>query len=256
MAAVWIQSKDNPQFKALKQLLTRKYRERQRLYLIEGVRLVDEAIRTQSDLKQVVLSASSEALQERYADWEQILLDDRLFAQLSDTVSSQGVLGVVGMPPEPHPDYTRPMLVLDAVQDPGNLGTIIRTATALGIGQIVMLRGTVDAYNPKVVRSTAGALFSASLVQAVDGDELMETLHTHGYQIVGTALEHAIPLEEIDFAPLSAVLIGNEGRGIAPERLARTDLNVTIPIRGRVESLNAAVAAAIVIYEWGKQLNR
>lgn len=256
MGSLWIQSRDNARYKGLKKLHRRKSRQEQGCYLVEGVRLVDEALLRGAEIREVILRASEEALQERYGHWPTLLLDDALYDELADTVQSQGVMATVALPEDPEPDFTRPMLLLDAIQDPGNMGTIIRTALAAGIDQIVTFTGSVDVYNPKVVRSTAGAVFSARLVQGVDGAAFIGTLRQHGYQVIGTALEDSIPCDQARFAVLSAVIIGNEGRGIAPEHLGMTDLNVTIPIRGPVESLNAAIAAGILLYEWGKQLNR
>ncbi len=251
-----IQSNDNQQFKQYKRLLTKKHRDREGLFLIEGIRLVDDAIEKNYPIEQLIIRMTDIESQTRYEAFPMVLMDDRCFEELSDTVHSQGVIGVANQPESQAIDYTTPLLILDQIQDPGNMGTIIRTAVSAGISQIVTIKGSVDAYNSKVVRSTAGAIFSVRLIQSVDGDELMAKLMQSGYQIIGSSLEQSVSFDEATYQPLSALIIGNEGNGIDPKRLAITDINVSIPIKGPVESLNAAVAAGILIYEWGKQLNK
>ena len=250
-----IQSRDNPQFKSFKRLLTRKYRDREGLYLIEGRRMVDDAIEKGMPIELLIVRVTETDYEARYKDYPMVLLEDSCFEELSDTVNSQGIIGIVRQPKGTAIDYGMPILILDQIQDPGNMGTIIRTAVSSGINQIIMIKGSVDVYNQKVVRSTAGAVFSARLIQSADGDELIRDLREKGYQIIGSSLEQAVSFVEVSDSPLSALIIGYEGNGIDPNRLKMTDFNVSIPIRGAVESLNAAVAAGILIYEWGKQLN-
>jgi TrmH family RNA methyltransferase len=251
-----IQSKENQQFKQYKRLLTKKYRDREGLFLIEGKRLVDDAIEKEYPIEQLIVRMTDAESQEKYNALPMVLMDDRCFDELSDTVHSQGVIGVARQPEDMDIDFTVPLLILDQIQDPGNMGTIIRTAVSAGVSQIATIKGSVDAFNSKVVRSTAGAIFSVKLIQSVDGDDLMAKLKKGGYQIIGSSLEQSVSFDAVTYQPLSAMIIGNEGNGINPNRLEMTDINVSIPIKGPVESLNAAVAAGILIYEWGKQLNK
>ena len=146
--------------------------------------------------------------------------------------------------------------MLDRIQDPGNLGTIIRSSVASGISQILLPKGTVDSYNPKVVRSTAGAIFSVELFQLNNTIEFIEKLKEKDYLVVGATMDAKENFDKVEYSKKTVIIIGNEGNGISEELLKLTDYNVSIPLFGEIESLNASIAAAIILYEIGKQLNK
>jgi TrmH family RNA methyltransferase len=252
----YINSKDNKLFKEYQRLTRRKYRELTGKYLIEGKRLVDDALQKGIKVEAILLEMMHEEYFGAYPDDILITMESNCFSALSDTVNSQGIVAVINKDVAENLDLAEPILILDRLQDPGNVGTIIRTAVAAGIHQIALVKGTVDIYNPKVIRSTAGAIFSAKFIHINNLSEFSQKLKHESYAVIGTALENAIPCDEVAFPYKSAVIIGNEGNGIEEYVLNNTDFNITITLHGEVESLNASIAAGIVLYEWGKQLNK
>ena len=143
-------------------------------------------------------------------------------------------------------------MVLAGIQDPGNLGTILRSAEAFGADGVVSLPGTVSAWNPKAVRASAGSVFRVPLL-AVSEEECLEELHEAGVKILATTVHAAQPAELVNMAGPVALIIGNEGNGVAEELAAKADARITIPCPGPVESLNAAVAASVLLYEAARQ---
>ena len=141
------------------------------------------------------------------------------------------------------------ILVLDRIQDPGNMGTMIRTAVAAGYGMIIAAKGTVDVYSPKVLRATAGMIFEIPIVYADSTEELADVLRASGRKIAVTDPAGGRPYYEEDLSRNTALVIGNEGNGVSDEVMALADIRVTLPMKGSIESLNAAVSAAILMYE-------
>ena len=252
----YIYSKDNKEFKKYKSLLVKKHRDKAGEYLVEGQRFVDQAILQNQEISAVIIEQSHEDLIEQYSNMTVVILDDTCFKELSDTVHSQGIIAIVKKKISCEIEYERPILVLDRIQDPGNLGTIIRTAVAAGISQVALSKMTVDPYNPKVVRSTAGALYSIDLIESQDLNEMIKNLKQRDYQIIGTTMGANRHFDAVEYGLKTAIIIGNEGNGISEDILEQTDFNISIPLFGEVESLNASIAAAIVLYEIGKQLNK
>ncbi len=251
-----IYSKDNKEFKKYKSLLVKKHRDKAGEYLVEGQRFVDQAISQHQEITAVIIEQSHEELIEYYSNMPIVILDDSCFKELSDTVHSQGVIAIVKKKKSHEIDYESPILVMDRIQDPGNLGTMIRTAVAAGLTQVALSKATVDPFNPKVVRSTAGALNSINLIESQDLSEMINILRQKNYQIIGTTMGAKRSFDAVEYGSKTAIIIGNEGNGISEEILEQTDFNISIPLFGEVESLNASIAAAIVLYEIGKQLNK
>ncbi len=181
-----------------------------------------------------------------------VLLSPHVLAAVSDVETPQGVVAVVRRnPPSLDSLVARPdllLLVVDRVQDPGNLGTIIRTADAAGATAAVLLPGTVDLYNPKTVRATMGSLFTLPVVEWPE-EHLREILRTHHVRLMATAAVGGSDFREADYRRPIAVAVGNEGEGLRPEWLEAAEAVVHVPIFGTAESLNVAVAAALVLYE-------
>lgn len=260
----------------IRDLGRRRGRERRSLALAEGVRLVEEALAAGVAVRGVAIAPSLEgtdrgrALKDALdrANVRQVTVSAAELAKLADTEHPQGVVAVIEPPVwslgDVHPATDRPVLVLDGVQDPGNVGTMLRTALALGAAGVVALPGTAELTNPKVVRAAMGALFRLPSVSASDA-ELLEWLAASGVELWAAAMDgHPIgalaggapaaePPSRRTAEPgrraVAAIIIGNEGAGVRPELLQRAARRVAIPLRGPAESLNAAVAAAILLYE-------
>lgn len=145
----------------------------------------------------------------------------------------------------------RKLLLVDAVQDPGNIGTMIRTADAAGIDAVVLGKGSADAYNPKTLRSAQGSHFHIPIIRG-DLADWIEDLQDREVKVYGTALQEAVVYTEVETSGSFALIVGNEGSGIHPQLLAKTDQNVIIPILGQAESLNVAVATGILLYQFVK----
>ena len=238
-------------------LQRRKTREREGLFLAEGVRVVEELLSSAIVLRSVVAAPSlgdterGRVLLGRARD-RCIVLDtsDSELARLTGTETSQGVLAVAEIPVQRLEDLdaavTAPVLVLDAVQDPGNLGTLIRTADAFGTRAVIALPGTVDAWNPKVVRAAAGSLFRTPVVYT-GADAAGRWLRSEAYHVYAADAAGA-DVDGLTRAARSALVVGNEGSGLSKEGAALADGLLAIPMPGRAESLNVAIAAGILLY--------
>lgn len=240
-----ITSTKSETIKRLKRLMTKKGRQETGQFLVEGEHLVDEAIRA-GRLVQLIIGESYAPKDTWRMDEMPVLeLSDHVADLLSETEKTQGVFAVVKMAPVER--KMAKVLVLDRIQDPGNLGTMIRTADAAGFDTVLLGKGTVDPYNAKVVRATQGSLFHVN-VQSVELLDTLPDLKEAGFQIYGTALSKATSYEQVSFADKVALVIGNEAQGVHPDVLALCDTRVHIPVIGEAESLNAAVAAGILMY--------
>lgn len=179
---------------------------------------------------------------------------DAVLAKLSDTQAPQGLIAVAGLPENnlkllPDRAATAPLVVLDRVQDPGNLGTMIRTADAVGAAAVLLLGGSVDVYSPKVVRASMGSLFHVPVIEQLSEKELLAFCRERGYQLAVTTLEASQSLYTADLRQPLALVIGNEANGVSASLQAQALVRLRIPMPGRAESLNAAMAAGIVLFE-------
>ena len=248
-----IRSKDNKIWKRCEQLTMRKYRDRSGLYLIEGENLLDEAIRNHVRIETVLVREDCQkALPPEAAD-KAFLLDARLFDKLAQTVTSQGILAVVAKAEVRKEDFIglpgSNFIVLDRLQDPGNIGTILRTADAAGYRLAILMKGTADVYAPKVVRAATGSLFRMPVVSMASTEELVEFTRAAGKKLTATCLDAQRCYYDEDLTHDIALVIGNEGRGVSRELIETADVRVKIPMEGKLESLNASVAAGILMYE-------
>lgn len=252
-----ITSKDNKIFRHALSLKTKKYRDRNGEYLIEGPNLLKEALKEETDVEAVFVRpemTDEEAgiIEEGpELDRKTFVLSGRLFDELKDTETSQGIITVVRKKhmalPEGRPGGN--YVVLDRLQDPGNIGTILRTADAAGYEMAVFMKGTADPYSPKVVRSATGSLFRLPMVFVKDAEELAELVRSAGKRLIATSMDAGKAYYDCDLEKDAAIIIGNEGNGISPELMMRADEKIMIPMAGNTESLNAAVAAGILMYE-------
>ena len=185
------------------------------------------------------------------------MLSDSVFASVSDTKTPQGVLCVVKMSGNRLEDMLQQKnglwLILENVQDPGNLGTMFRTSEGAGIAGVIMDRSTVDIYNPKTIRSTMGSIFRVPFFITEDLHETIRQLQNAQVSVYAAHLEGSVCYDTTDYTKGTAFLIGNEGNGLTKETAALADTYIRIPMGGQLESLNAAMAAGILMYEANRQ---
>lgn len=236
-------------------MTSRKDRRHERLFVVEGLRLVEEALRSGADVdiavynpEQLVATERGQAL---LATIERLrnahVAPPEVIAAVSETVTPQGVVAAVRWPAlEP---VTRGMqLVLDALQDPGNVGTLLRTAEATGVARVICIGGTADVYSPKVVRAAMGAHFRLPIVQDVSWEAAPELL-SDADNIYAAAAAATMPYYAADWRQPSAVIVGNEANGVSAAGLAIATKQISIPMAAAVESLNAAVAGSVILFE-------
>lgn len=249
-----IHSTKNQFIKEIKKLQKRKYRELKQQYLIEGEHLLEEAIKAQAPIEWVLFSQKAFAETNfSIPDDKTCLVTDEVLASISSVPTPQGIVAIVAMQAErKHQSFERPVLLLDNVQDPGNVGTMIRTADAAGFEAVILGDGSADIYNEKVLRAMQGSHFHITIFRKELG-ECMEELKEQEISIVGTELnKQAQHYDEITKMKRFALLMGNEGQGVQKELLQQTTLTTYIPIYGSAESLNVAVAAGILMYSLKK----
>ena len=246
-----ITSKDNEIIKNIKKLKEKKYRLDS--YIVEGIKMVKEAI---SENQEIALIAIREDFKIDF-DTKKIkivTISNKIFNDISDVKTPQGILAVIKKNQnnqiETNSDY---ILALDSLQDPGNMGTIIRTADSANINQIIINKTTVDPYSPKVIRSTMGAIYRTNIIEVEDLKATLKEMKLKGFQIITTDLKATQSIYDINYNNKTVVVIGNEANGVSQEILQIADKKVIIPMLGKTESLNASIAASIMIYEYVRQ---
>lgn len=256
-----ITSKDNELIKHIKKLKDKKYRDISKEYVIEGIKLVGEAIQEKAPIKQIILcddceknAMISKDLMYEIAKQECVYVSEKVFKYLSEVQTPQGILAVIeknGQDTEI--DYTQDIIVaLDDVQDPGNLGTILRTVDSIGLTQILVSKGTADTYNPKVVRSTMGAIFRVKIIECEDLKQTLKEIKKHKFKVVVSSLQTENSIYEINYHK-KVIVIGNEANGVEEPIQELADEKIKIPMLGKTESLNASVATGIILYEYVRQ---
>lgn len=257
-----ISSEANTQIKEIIKLQrSAKERRKKQLFVVEGIKLVKEAA-LHGKLKQIYLSET--ALQDAGKDWEDVLnqhpyevVSDAVFRTITETVTPQGVLGLVQIPSYKLGDILvdgrRSFILLDDLRDPGNLGTIMRTAEGADMSGVILSKESVDLFNPKVVRSTMGAIFRVPFFYAEDLTAVMRQIKQMDIPVYGTMMQGSVVYDEPDYCKGAAIVIGNEANGISDKVAEELSVKVRIPMAGSLESLNAAVAAAILMYEVARQ---
>ncbi len=254
---IFIESKDNSLFKETKKLKDRKNRLKEKKYIIEGFRLVQESFKAKCLIDYIVVSESGlekldEYLKEYLANVKIYVMKNNLFCQLTSTEQPQGIIAVLNMTDTLDNLKGEFYLLCDKVQDPGNLGTIIRTAHAAGVTGIILTKGTVDIYNDKTIRSTMGSIFYMPVIH--DNDlSFLKGLKSKGFKLVATSLEESKDFFDEDLSGKIILSVGNEGNGISDEIFSLADKKVKIPMPGGAESLNVAVATSIILFEKVRQ---
>lgn len=246
----YISSKSNEKIKSVRKLADKKYRALSGLFTIEGRKLVYDYLRTAGIPLRIF---ATESAAEKYADilkaTEVYIISEELYAHISGEKAPQGIMAVCRIPEEGSLKEGR-CLLLESVRDAGNLGTVIRTAAAFGIENIVLSADCADLYNPKTLRAAMGALFFANIFTVADIVAFVESLRSDGRRVLATVpSEDAVDIRSVTFTENDCAVIGNEGSGISGELLSHCDLRVTIPMRGQTESLNASAAASVLMWE-------
>ncbi len=238
-----ITSSQNPLLRHIRKLQSsRAYREEQREFVADGFKLLDEALKWYPKIKTVIVS-ERQALPALPDGTRCVQIPESLMQSLSDMKTPQGVLFTCELPKQKDAQVSAGMLLLDRIQDPGNLGTILRTADAFGI-PVAMTNGCADPYSEKTLRASMGAVFRTAPKQIA-----LERILSSGVPIAATALTpHASDISEVNLKDY-LVVIGSEGQGVCPEFLTASDIQIIIPMQPRCESLNAAIAAAIVMWQ-------
>lgn len=261
MAVIRINSSANRTYKKWRKLVqSRKARDRERQLLIEGERLLNEA-REHGSRFHALLYDSAKRIDNTWKQWAEAAgvpvyaMRSSLYKELMDTETPQSPAAVIDRPVPRRIDEMSsraPILLLDRIQDPGNLGTMMRTAAATGVSFVGLGSGTVDPYNPKVVRAAAGALFHLTF-RFVDLAAWMSEYRSVGGYVVGTTVNPGTAYYRIRYPERVAFLLGNEGQGVQPQLLDQVDQLAHIPLPGHAESLNVATACAVLLYEVVRQ---
>lgn len=254
-----ITSTSNPQVKRLLQLQKKsKARNEEKVFLVEGLRMFSEVPKER--VEKVYISESlynRKKLVQDLRDFDVEILSDSVFSRVSDTKTPQGILCIVRQKTydlekifkikNPH------FIILDNLQDPGNLGTIVRTAEGAGVDAVFLSKESVDIYNPKTIRSTMGSIYRMPVIYVEDLLKLLKTLKNQGILSYAAHLEGERSYDLENYQTGTAILIGNEGNGLREEVANAADIRVKIPMQGQVESLNAAVAATVFMFEVARQ---
>ena len=240
-----ITSRSNPLVKSILALRDKKARRERGEYIAEGIKQVREAVACGCKISCIVYAESFSG--ERFFPDLAQTVSDSVFEKLSEEVTPQGVLAVIKIPDTSVRAPQGRCLLLDGVSDPGNVGTMIRTADAMGLDGVVLSRECCDLYNMKTLRAAMGSLFRMPVLVT----DMEDFLHRYRGQLTSYAavVGEATPLTEVSFPGRSVILIGNEGNGLSAHQAACCDSRITIPMTGRAESLNAAMAATILMWE-------
>ncbi len=254
-------SNQNQYVKYARSLHIKKFRDISAQYLIEGIKLMREACIHDINLDMVFISSNiiedaeikniTDICREKGADIYEV--NSRVFKEISETESSQGIIGIAKKADYDLRDILKNknsnLIVLDEVQDPGNVGTIIRTADACDFDGVILSKGCVDVYNGKTVRATMGSIFHIPIIANTDIMELITILHEIGVKIIGADPHGGKTYFDLNYNDKNAIIIGNESSGLSKTVMDRVTDKVNIPMLGKAESLNAAVAASIIMYE-------
>ncbi|MDO5474330.1 MAG: RNA methyltransferase [Phascolarctobacterium sp.] len=247
----------NPVVKAAAELKQKKYRTQNGLYLAEGLRTAEEAVAYKAVETLFYVATDDERTVRLLEDAaaqniKLVCVSENVMKKIADTETPQGIIAVCKMRQPKLENLLasgKMLLVLDRVGDPGNIGTMLRTADAAGIGGLVLLKGCADIYAPKTVRSSMGSLFHIPVLSGVSEQEFVSAAKKAGYDLLVTCLDGADNLYKADLSGRIAFVMGNEAGGVSESLLEKADKRVYIPMAGRAESLNVAMAAGIVMFE-------
>lgn len=251
-----IESSSNSIFKNTKKLLNSRDRRKSRLFITEGYRSVSDACGHNAPVEYIIVNEdySQQCFDESYKVYR---FSNKLFDEISSTVNSQGIMAVVRFvdkaADELEVEAAGRVVYLDSVMDPGNMGTILRTADAIGIDAVVLSKGCVDIYNPKVVRATMASIFNVPVFFDSEDNAILDSLCRRGFNVAGTFIDGSVPCFEADLTGKTVIVMGNEANGISHEVASRCNMRISVPMHGGAESLNVAVCCGMVLYEQMRQ---
>jgi TrmH family RNA methyltransferase len=254
-------SLQNPRVKQWIQLLERNGRNKYNQYMIEGRHLVEEAIAAQAPIDTIVYRLSDFEPQDLMKRTQMMPItwlgaSDAVFAKCTDTYSPQPLFAIVKKSPHHHVEQllesSSLVVVVDGIQDPGNLGTIIRSADAVGASAVVLGPGTVDVYNPKTLRSTMGSIFHVPIIES-ELEILLNLAQKNDIQLVATSLNAATSCYSLNYCLPTWFIVGNEARGVSVNLISCAHESVIIPMDGHAESLNVAMATTVLLFEASRQ---
>lgn len=258
---IFIESKENNLFKYTKKLKERKNRNKNNQYIIEGFRLIQEAFKAKVNIDYLIVTEDAFERIDQFLlhyiteDTKIYKISESLFKELISTEGPQGIIAVINMNSMSLSDNGDFYLLCDKIQDPGNLGTIIRTSHAAGVQGIILTKGTVDIYNEKTIRSTMGSIFYIPIHYDNENLTLVKQLKEKGFNIVVTSLDTDKNFFDVDLKGKVLLAVGNEGNGVSSEVFDLANTKVKIPMPGNAESLNVAIAASVIMYEKVRQSN-
>ena len=256
-----ISSKDNELVKNVKKLKDKKYRDLENVYIVEGIKMVKEAILENASIRQIIICDDceksdliSKEMMYEIAKYDCIYVTNKIFKYITEVQTPQGVMAIIEKNnKDKEINYNEDIIVvLDDIQDPGNLGTILRTVDSIGLSQILVSKGTADAYNPKVVRSTMGAIYRVKVIECDNLKETLKEIKKNKFKILVTSLDDSKSVYDIKYYK-KVIIIGNEANGVEEEIVKLADEKIKIPMLGKTESLNASVATGVVLYEYVRQ---
>lgn len=258
----YIQSKDNNLVKQIKKLKDKKYRSQENSFLIEGFRFVEEALISQFHVSHIFINEEIAENQNTidflnlvHKDTDVYIVDSHIIKDLSFTENPQGIIAVVKGKDIDLNNREGFYVVADKIQDPGNMGTIIRTAHAAGALGVIYTKGTVDIFNDKTLRSTMGSIFNVPII--ADNDlNIIKELKSKGFDLIVSSLDTDNNFYDINLCGNVMICVGNEGNGVSKELIELADEKIKIPMPGGAESLNVAVATSIMLYEIVRQKSK
>ena len=247
-----ITSRENKIYKRIKALNDKKQREKEGVFMVEGLRGVGDAVKNGLKPETIVLSEDFTGTAPECENT--VAFAKRLFTEVSDTQTPQGIIAIFPMPKADFNHLKNSdnsfVMVCENVQDPGNLGTIVRTAHCAGAAGVVLTKGCCDLFNPKTVRSTVASIAAIPVIRGVEAADALAKLNAMGYRTAAGALtDTAVSLYEANLSGKIAFIVGNEGNGVIAETIAAADTVVKIPMSPTAESLNVGIAAAVMMYE-------
>lgn len=246
-----LSSRNNPIVKNAKLLSSKKGREQSGRYLIEGKKLIEEAMSSGVKLRDVYISESVQPFP-LPSETNIYYVTEDIMKAICDTVTPQGIAAVIDIPIKTEPDFCNfngLIVALDGLSDPGNIGTIIRTADAAGASCVLMSSNCAELYSPKTIRSTMGSIYHIPVFHGLELEYTLNRAKTAGFKVLGSALNGNGFYDYVPSSRKNIIIIGNEAHGISHSSQAISDVLLTLPMRGRAESLNASVAAGVMIYE-------
>ena len=249
-------SKDNKLVKKVRKLfIDKKYRESTNLFVCESYRVINAFIKNNFVLDLLFVTKNSKYFEHFKKNSKAIIVDTKVYNSLSELTTGDGLIAVFKIPKKSEEKINERIIILDQIQNPNNMGAVLRSAAAFNIKQIILANSCVDIYNPKVIQASMGYGYNISLKFVTDLKQTIKNLQSKGIKVYATAIDaKAVNVNKTNFTK-SAVILGNEGNGIKKDIIALCDKTIFIPINNKVDSLNISIAASIIMYKIDNENN-